>query len=63
MQKKSVTIEIDEQGNVAVEAHGYTNGECRSATEALEEALGQVSAREMKKGGACVRQTVKAGAK
>jgi hypothetical protein len=55
--KKQVTIEIDSEGNVAIEAHGYQNGECRSATEAIEDALGVVGTRTMKKGGSCTVQT------
>jgi len=59
--KKYVDIEIDPQGNVTIEAEGYTDGSCRAATEAIEDALGQVGERKMKRGGACeVKKTVKA---
>lgn len=60
--KKYIDIDIDPQGNVNIEAEGYTDGSCRTATEAIEEALGAVNQRKMKKGGACdVKRTVKAG--
>lgn len=58
---KSITIEIDEEGNTKVEADGYTDGSCRTATEPFEKALGAVEERKMKIGGACaVKERVKA---
>jgi hypothetical protein len=60
--KKQIEVVIDEEGNTTIEAQGYTDGSCRTATDALEKALGSVETRQMKKGGACdVKQTVKAG--
>lgn len=50
---QSLTIDIDEEGNVTIDAAGFTGGACRTATEALEEALGTVKNRELKEGGAC----------
>jgi hypothetical protein len=60
--KKEIELTISETGDVAVEAHGFNDGSCRTATEALEKALGSVTDRKMKRGGACdVKQTIKAG--
>lgn len=61
MSGKHINIEIDDEGNTVVEAEGYTDGSCRTATEAIEKALGGVANREMKIGGACdVKPRVKA---
>lgn len=46
--EKSVEVVIDAEGNTQIEAKGYTDGSCRSATDAIEKALGGVSTREMK---------------
>lgn len=46
--QQEITIEIDEEGNTTIEAHGYKDGACLAATQELEEALGQVTDREMK---------------
>ncbi len=40
---KTITIEIDAEGNVKVEAHGYKGIGCKDATKALEKALGAVT--------------------
>lgn len=48
MNREEITIEIDEDGNTKVEAHGYKDGACLEATKAFEEALGAVEDREMK---------------
>jgi hypothetical protein len=45
---KEIHIDIDPDGNVTVEAHGYTGTSCRTATAALEKALGQVTGRNTK---------------
>lgn len=59
--KKEVLVTIDEEGNTSIEALGYTDGTCRTVTEDIEKALGAVTNRKMKPGGACdVKQTVKA---
>jgi len=59
--KKHIDIEIDPEGNTTIEAEGYTDGSCRTATEAIEKALGGVQNRTMKQGGACdVKKQVKA---
>jgi hypothetical protein len=50
--EKSVEVVIDAEGNTQIEAKGYTDGSCRSATDAIEKALGGVSARQMKDHGA-----------
>jgi hypothetical protein len=64
MSKKQIELTIDETGNTTIDVEGYTDGSCRTATEAIEKALGGVTDRKTKTGGACdVKQTVKAGAK
>jgi len=40
---KTITIEIDAEGNVKVEAHGYKGTGCKDATKAIEAALGTVT--------------------
>jgi len=40
---KTITIDIDTEGNVKVEAHGYQGHGCKDATFALEQALGKVT--------------------
>lgn len=47
-KKKSIEITIETTGDVQVEAMGYTDGSCRTATDAIEKALGGVNTREMK---------------
>jgi hypothetical protein len=62
MSKKQIELTIDESGNTVIDVEGYTDGSCRTATEAIEKALGGVTERKNKQGGACdVKQTVKAG--
>lgn len=48
MPKKTITITIDADGAVTVEAHGYNGHGCTEATKAVEEALGVVSNRTKK---------------
>lgn len=45
---KQVTIEIDTDGNIKVEAAGFKGADCEKATKALEEALGKTSDRKKK---------------
>ena len=47
-EKKSVEVVIDAEGNTQIEAKGYTDGSCRSATDAIEQALGGITHREVK---------------
>lgn len=55
MTKKFVEFVIDEDGNVEIEANGYTDGSCRQATLDYEKALGVVTSRKIKDQ-ACVVQ-------
>jgi hypothetical protein len=45
---KTITILISPQGDAKIEAHGFTGGECRLATQALRSALGQDSGEHLK---------------
>ena len=47
---KYLEIIIQEDGNVALEAHGYTGLTCRQATAQLEIGLWTVQSRKDKKG-------------
>jgi hypothetical protein len=62
MAQKKIELTIDEEGNTVIDVEGYTDGSCRTATDAIEKALGGVTNRQNKQGGACdVKQTIKAG--
>lgn len=62
MATKTINVDIDPKGNTKVDVEGYTDGSCRQATEALEEALGKVTSRKGKTGGSCnVEERVRAG--
>lgn len=64
MTTKTITVDIDPQGNTTVDVEGFTDGSCRTATEALEKALGVVTARQNKLGGSCgVKNVVRTGGK
>lgn len=45
---KQVTIEIDTDGNIRVEASGFKGADCEKATKAMEEALGKAGDRKKK---------------
>lgn len=45
---QKITIEIDEAGEVKIEASGFTGRDCLAATKNIEEALGKVSERKAK---------------
>jgi hypothetical protein len=45
---KTITILISPQGDAKIEAHGFTGGECRTATARLRAALGQDSNEQFK---------------
>jgi hypothetical protein len=45
---KTITILISPQGDAKIEAHGFTGGECRLATQGLRNALGQDSGEQLK---------------
>ena len=61
-QEKAIEMTIDEEGGMTLEAEGYTDGSCRTATEAFEKALGSVGNRNMKTpSGGTVQKTVKVG--
>ena len=44
---KKVTVRIDAQGKVTIEAHGYAGASCEEATRFLER-LGDFQSREIK---------------
>lgn len=58
---KYVDYVIDEDGNVEIEANGFTDGACREATKAFEDALGVVKERKMKVLETAPKNTVKVG--
>jgi fructose-specific phosphotransferase system component IIB len=45
---KKIEITIDEEGDISIEAFGYTGGECRLATEPFENAAGVITDRKIK---------------
>jgi len=46
---KTITVEIKEDGQVRIEAAGFTGSACEKATEAIEKALGVPSGNRNKK--------------
>lgn len=46
---KYLEITIDEEGEISMEAHGFTGRTCRAATAAIEAALGGVKQRKFKR--------------
>lgn len=46
--KKEIIVKPDADGNISIEAFGYTDGECKKATKEIEEAIGEVNSRKMK---------------
>lgn len=65
-QQKTVTVEIDPQGNTTVTTSGFAGATCKQATTALENALGTVTSDdktpEFFQGAACsLPQQAKAG--
>ncbi len=47
MQEIEITIEAN--GDVKIEGKGFTGNECTALTKAIEDALGTVSKRELKR--------------
>ena len=45
---KTIKVVIDQDGSVEIEAIGYKGPECEKATQALEEAIGDVVSRKKK---------------
>jgi hypothetical protein len=45
---RTITILISPSGDAKIEAHGFTGGECRQATQKLRSALGQDSNEQFK---------------
>ena len=45
---KQITVEIDTEGEVTVDAQGYTGESCREATGFLEKALGRSVTQRLK---------------
>jgi hypothetical protein len=63
MTKEFVEVTIDmDTGDSSVEAFGYKDGKCRTATEEIEKALGKVKTRTVKDPG-CEDVKVKVGGK
>lgn len=48
MAEKFIDVIVDDEGNVVIEANGFSGGACLKETEALERALGKVTKRTMK---------------
>ncbi len=46
--KKEIVVKTDKDGNVSIEAFGFSDGECKKATKEIEEAVGGVQSRKMK---------------
>lgn len=46
--KKRIEMTFDEEGNVTIEAFGYSGTECRLATQPFEDAAGKVVDRKAK---------------
>ncbi len=45
---ETISILIDEQGNVQVEGHGFVGHDCTKLTSAIEEAIGDVTSKKLK---------------
>lgn len=45
---KTIIIEINPDGEIKIDAHGYKGADCEKATKALEEALGTTTKRAKK---------------
>lgn len=45
---KEIIVEIDAAGNVTIEGKGFINNDCAKLTEAIENALGDVTSRTCK---------------
>lgn len=63
MNTKYVDFVIGDDGNIEIEANGYTDGACRNATKDFEEALGTVANRKIKSRECEVKQNVQIGKK
>lgn len=46
---KTIIVTIDKNGGTQIEAQGFTGDACLKETKSLEEALGKVEDRELKK--------------
>ena len=57
MSEPTITIIVDKEGKVRMEAEGYTDGSCVTDTEPLERLYGKVKQRTMKAGGTCAVAT------
>jgi hypothetical protein len=40
---QSIDIDVDEKGNVKIEAAGFEGSDCKALTEGIEKALGEVT--------------------
>jgi hypothetical protein len=49
--QKYIEIEIDAEGVLRIEVHGFSDGSCKRATQNLEAALGKITGRKDKQGG------------
>jgi hypothetical protein len=50
MAMQEIEIIVDEQGNVQVEAKGFSGADCKTLTKAIEEAVGEVTDVKLKPG-------------
>jgi len=48
MAKETIIIEVDRDGHVSVEGHGFVGSDCLTLTADLERALGTVENRTLK---------------
>lgn len=48
MNQRSITVEVDVDGSVKIEGHGFSGPSCEKATKFLEDALGAVTKRSRK---------------
>jgi hypothetical protein len=51
---KHIEVDVSPQGDVKIEAHGFTGGACLAATKEIEEAIGKLDSRKMKEGSGTV---------
>jgi hypothetical protein len=48
MKPKSITVDIDTDGSITIEGHGFSGPSCAQATAFLEKALGVETAKKIK---------------
>ena len=45
---KEITVDVETDGSLSIDAEGFTGADCEKATEFLEQALGQEQKRKRK---------------